>query len=44
MSEKSRLGRESIETAYTLKQITDAGVRVFFYLTDQERTLERERT
>ena len=40
MSEESRLGRESIETAYTLKQITDAGVRVFFYLTDQERTLE----
>jgi DNA invertase Pin-like site-specific DNA recombinase len=41
MSEESRLGREQIETAYILKQITtDAGVRVFFYLTDQERTLE----
>src|SRR5262245_49660684 len=40
MMEESRLGRESIETAWTLKQITDAGVRVFFYLTDQERTLE----
>src|SRR5262245_54613355 len=39
MMEESRLGRESIETAWTLKQITDAGVRVFFYLTDQERTL-----
>jgi DNA invertase Pin-like site-specific DNA recombinase len=31
MSEESRLGREQIETAYALKQITDAGVRVFFY-------------
>src|SRR6267143_4663801 len=39
MSEESRLGREQIETAYTLKQITDAGVRVFFYLEDRERTL-----
>ena len=40
MSEESRLGREQIETAYALKQITDAGVRVFFYLEDRERTLE----
>jgi DNA invertase Pin-like site-specific DNA recombinase len=40
MSEESRLGREQIETAYTLKQITDAGVRVFFYLEDKERTLD----
>jgi DNA invertase Pin-like site-specific DNA recombinase len=32
MSEESRLGRESIETAYALKQIVNAGVRVFFYL------------
>src|SRR5262245_41033054 len=39
MSEESRLGREQIETAYALKQITDAGVRVFFYLEDRERTL-----
>jgi len=30
MSEESRLGREQIETAYALKQITDAGVRIFF--------------
>ena len=30
MSEESRLGREQIETAYALKQIMDAGVRVFF--------------
>ena len=40
MSEESRLGREQIETAYTLKLITDAGVRVFFYLEDRERTLD----
>jgi site-specific DNA recombinase len=40
MSEESRLGRELIETAYVLKQITDAGVRVFFYLEDRERVLE----
>lgn len=40
MSEESRLGREQIETAYAFKQITDAGVRVFFYLEDRERTLE----
>src|SRR5262249_34039158 len=26
--------------AYVLKQITDAGVRVFFYLEDRERTLD----
>src|SRR5262249_61905980 len=38
--EESRLGREQIETAYALKQITDAGVRVFFYLEDRERTLD----
>ena len=40
MSEESRLGREQIETAYSLKQITDAGVRIFFYLEDRERTLD----
>jgi site-specific DNA recombinase len=40
MSEESRLGREQIETAYALKQITDAGVRIFFYLEDRERTLD----
>ena len=32
MSEESRLGREQIQTAYALQQITDAGVRVFYYL------------
>ena len=29
MSEESRLGREAIETAYALKQLVVAGVRVF---------------
>jgi site-specific DNA recombinase len=40
MSEESRLGREAIETAYALKQMISAGVRVFFYLDDRERTLQ----
>lgn len=39
MSEESRLGREQIETAYCLKQLLTAGVRVFYYLEDRERTL-----
>ncbi len=40
MSEESRLGREAIETAYALKQLVTAGVRIFFYLEDRERTLD----
>jgi DNA invertase Pin-like site-specific DNA recombinase len=32
MSEESRLGREQIETAWAIKQIIDAGVRLFCYL------------
>ena len=40
MSEESRLGREQIETAYALKQIITAGVRVFYTLDEQERTLD----
>ncbi len=40
MSEESRLGREAIETAYALKQIVQAGVAVWFYLEDRERTLD----
>jgi len=40
MSEESRLGRESIETNYTLKQILDAGVQVFYYLEDKEAILD----
>ena len=40
MAEESWLGREAIEIAYALKQLVTAGVRVFFYLEDRERTLE----
>src|SRR6266478_9618600 len=40
MSEESRLGREQIETAYVIKQILDAGVRLFYYLDNRERTLD----
>jgi DNA invertase Pin-like site-specific DNA recombinase len=40
MSEEARLGREAIETAYALKQLVTAGVRVFFYLEDRERKLD----
>src|SRR5918993_1418892 len=39
MSEESRLGREQLEVGYALKQIIQAGVQVFFYLEDRERTL-----
>ncbi len=40
MAEPSRLGREQIETAYTLKRITDADVRVFYYLNDHEALMD----
>jgi len=40
MSEESRIRREAIETAYALKQLVTAGVRVFFYLEERERTLD----
>jgi site-specific DNA recombinase len=40
MSEESRLGREQIEVSYALKQLIVAGVRVFLYLDDRERTLD----
>src|SRR6187200_1976143 len=40
MSEASRLGREQIETAWAMKQLHQAGVRVWLYLEDRERTLE----
>jgi DNA invertase Pin-like site-specific DNA recombinase len=40
MSEESHLGREAIETAYALKRLVQASVRVFFYLEDRERTLD----
>jgi DNA invertase Pin-like site-specific DNA recombinase len=39
MSEESRLGREQFEVGYALKQIVQAGVRLFFYLERRERTL-----
>ena len=34
--EESRLGRESIETAHVLKQLSLAGVRIFAYLENRE--------
>ena len=40
MSAESRLGREAIETAYALKQLIQACVRVWFCLEDRERTLD----
>lgn len=40
VSEESRIGREQIETAYVLKQIIIAGVRVFDYLKDRELVLD----
>lgn len=40
MSEESRLGREQVETAYILKQITDAVVRVFYYMEGREARLD----
>ena len=40
MSEESRLGREAIETAYALKQLVQAGVQVWFYLENRQRTLD----
>jgi site-specific DNA recombinase len=39
MMDEDRLGREQIETAWALKQLIVAGVRVFSYLQDRERTL-----
>src|SRR5262245_17473180 len=40
MSEVSRLGREQIETAYALKQLSVAEVRCFSYLEDRELLME----
>ena len=40
MSELSRLGREQIETAMALKQLSTAGVRCFGYLDDRELLME----
>jgi hypothetical protein len=41
MSEESSVARQAIETAYALKQLIQAGVRVFFNLEDRERTFDR---
>jgi site-specific DNA recombinase len=40
LAEPSRLGREQIETAYTLKRITDAGVAVWYYLDDRRAAMD----
>jgi site-specific DNA recombinase len=40
MAEPYRLGREAIETNYTLKRILDAGVAVWYYLDDKEARLD----
>jgi site-specific DNA recombinase len=40
MSEESRLGREQIATASVLKEISEAGVRVFYHLEDREARLD----
>ena len=40
MSEESRLGREMVQTMGALHQLVTAGVRVFYYLEDTERTLD----
>jgi site-specific DNA recombinase len=40
VSELSRLGREQLETGYALKQLSQAGVRVFSYIEDREILLE----
>jgi site-specific DNA recombinase len=39
MSEASRLGREQIEVAYVMKQLSQAGVRVYGYLDGRELAL-----
>ena len=40
VSELSRLGREQAETGYALKQLSQAGVRVYSYLEDREVLVE----
>ena len=40
LAEPSRLGREQIETVYTLKRITDAGVAVWYYLDDRRAAMD----
>jgi site-specific DNA recombinase len=40
VSELSRLGREQLETGYAVKQLAQAGVRIFSYLEDREILLD----
>src|SRR5262245_44875309 len=40
MGEPSHLGREQVETSALLKRITEAGVRVRYYLTDSEAVMD----
>ncbi|OFW04611.1 MAG: hypothetical protein A3H96_09485 [Acidobacteria bacterium RIFCSPLOWO2_02_FULL_67_36] len=40
MSEESRLGREMVETMVALKALVVAGVRIFYYMTGKERTID----
>lgn len=39
VSEESRIGHESIEVSFAVKQLITAGVHVFCYMGDTERTL-----
>lgn len=40
VSELSRLGREQLETGYALKQLSQAGIRIFSYLEEREVALD----
>src|SRR5258705_262129 len=40
VSELSRLGREQLETGYAVKQLSQAGVKIFSYLEDREILLD----
>ena len=40
MSDLDRLGRDTIETPYALRQLMDAGIRIYTYLEDRELTME----
>src|SRR5438105_2212938 len=40
VSELSRLGREQLETGYALKQLSQAGVKVFSYFENKEVALD----
>jgi site-specific DNA recombinase len=40
MSEASRLGRERLRTELVARDLCEAGVRIFYYLTDEEERLD----